>query len=243
MTYLEFHLYFLLPPLFVLAYTLRRPLQPAVGPRAGMAVSAICLVALVYTTPWDNYLVREGIWGYGAERVIGTIGYVPIEEYLFFILQPVIVSLLLLRLLGPAAASSSRLWGFLILLFYLAITVLGFACLAATDPHFRYLGLILAWAGPVLFLLWAYAGMHLLTHRRALLLTLLPASVYLWVADLIAIRLGIWTISPTYATGLHLLGLPIEEAVFFFVTNLLVVQGTLVFLHGDQIRPFALFRG
>ena len=85
--------------------------------------------------------------------------------------------------------------------------------------------------------LWLYAGPHLWRHRRALALTVAVSSVYLWIADLIALRLNIWSISTTYSTGLHLAGLPLEEAVFFLVTNLLVAQGSLVFLHGDRIRP------
>jgi hypothetical protein len=39
----------------------------------------LCALAIVYTTPWDNYLVYHGAWGYtGVEetipRVIAVIG-------------------------------------------------------------------------------------------------------------------------------------------------------------------------
>ncbi|WP_375335542.1 lycopene cyclase domain-containing protein [Halorussus sp. MSC15.2] len=40
---------------------------------------------------------------------------------------------------------------------------------------------------------------------------------------------GLWTISPDYSTGIHVAGLPVEEAIFFVLTNLLVVQGLLLF--------------
>jgi len=36
-------------------------------------VAADCLLALVYTTPWDNYLIWRDVWHYGTDRVVGTI--------------------------------------------------------------------------------------------------------------------------------------------------------------------------
>ena len=97
MTYLQFHLYFIVPPLVLLAVGSRRPLTSA-HPRAGLFLVVIAAIALVYTTPWDNYLVWREVWEYGPDRVIGVIGYVPVEEYLFFILQPLLTGLWLLRL-------------------------------------------------------------------------------------------------------------------------------------------------
>jgi lycopene cyclase domain-containing protein len=38
------------------------------------------LLALVYTMPWDNYLVASGVWWYGETLVTGlSIGYIPID--------------------------------------------------------------------------------------------------------------------------------------------------------------------
>ena len=60
---------------------------------------------------------------------------------------------------------------------------------------------------------------------RTFLAGLIPSTLYLWFADRTAIKLGIWTIAPETSFGLSFFGLPIEEAVFFLMTNLLVVQG------------------
>ena len=44
------------------------------------------IIAVVYTTPWDNYLVATRVWWYDVNLVTGyVIGWVPIEEYTFFI--------------------------------------------------------------------------------------------------------------------------------------------------------------
>jgi lycopene cyclase domain-containing protein len=102
--------------------------------------------------------------------------------------------------------------------------------LARREPRGTYLGLILVWAAPVLAALWAWAGAEVWMRRRAYLLGIAAPTVYLWIADAVAIRLGIWSIDPRLSTGILILGLPVEEAIFFLVTNLLVVVGLIAIL-------------
>ena len=52
----------------------------------------LSFIALIYTTPWDNYLVYKKVWDYGKDRILFTIFYVPFEEYCFFILQPLLIT-------------------------------------------------------------------------------------------------------------------------------------------------------
>jgi lycopene cyclase domain-containing protein len=230
-SYLAFHAVFILPPLVLLAWTQRRRLQ-RIHPRAVLFLLAMAAIALVYTTPWDNYLVWRGVWSYGADRVVGTLGYVPVEEYLFFLLQPLLTGLWLYRLLPfpPAPAGRhARRGGALV---YAAAALVGVVLLQR--PEATYLGLILAWAAPVLALQWAYAGGEIWARRRAWALGVAAPTLYLWVADAIAIRSGIWRISEVHTLGPSLGPLPLEEAVFFLVTNLLVVQGLLLFLRAPR---------
>jgi lycopene beta-cyclase len=246
MTYLTFHAVFIVPPLLLLALLNRGAVQ-RLGRRALWTVPAVALIAVIYTTPWDNYLVYRGVWWYGADRVIGTIGYVPVEEYLFFILQPLLTgawTYLVLRrphVLGALCASEplrsgapsdavssvgdARALG-------MAVYVLCVAggALALTYERGLYLGLILVWAAPVLAAQWFFVGRALVRVPVAFVAAVMAPTVYLWIADRIAIGAGIWSIAPQYTTGLHLFGLPMEEALFFLVTNLLVVQGVLLFL-------------
>jgi lycopene cyclase domain-containing protein len=59
------------------------------------SVGGIAAVALIYTTPWDDLIIRQGVWSYPAERILGvTIGRVPLEECFFYVLQVVLVGLL-----------------------------------------------------------------------------------------------------------------------------------------------------
>ena len=101
MTYFGFLLWFLIIPIILLlAVTIfdhRRGLQLPPSMRAFPAAAAVllhALIALLYTTLWDNYLVASKVWWYDPALVTGiTIGWVPIEEYTFIALQPVLAIL------------------------------------------------------------------------------------------------------------------------------------------------------
>jgi hypothetical protein len=54
-----------------------------------------------------------------------------------------------------------------------------------------------------------------------------------WLAsmDAIAIHIGVWTIDPAQTIPLKIGGaLPFEEALFFLITNLLIVQGLILII-------------
>ena len=237
MTYMEFHFVFTLPAIAVLLFTLPRPLAGIGDIRARWAIPLLCVIAFTYTTPWDNYLVARSVWWYGPERVIGTIGYVPIEEYMFFILQPILTGLFLYHVLSRwprpdrPASTGAHVWGSL---FWAVVAGIGFGLLSMESESGVYMVLIISWAGPVLAGMWLYDGRTLWRQRQTLLVAVGLPTLYLWVADAIAIRSGIWTISERYTFGIEPFGLPVEEATFFLMTNLLVVKGILLLLCGDH---------
>ena len=90
MTYADFHLVFLAPAL-LLAGSAAIPALKGRGTPLLWYLLSMVAIAVVYTTPWDAYLIREGIWWYGGDRVIATWLGVPVEEYGFFILQTLIM--------------------------------------------------------------------------------------------------------------------------------------------------------
>ncbi len=237
MSYLTFHLVFLLPPIALMLFVHQRPQRLEADLRVDLAIPLICFVALTYTTPWDNYLVAREVWWYGAGRVVGTIGYVPIEEYLFFVLQPILTGLFLYQYMGRVAhapKSSSTVASWIGAGIFVGLTGLGTVFLVDGRPATLYLALILTWAPPILAGMWLYDGETLWALRSTLLATTALPTLYLWVADAIAIQSRIWTISPNHTIGVSPFGLPIEEASFFLFTNLLVVQGVLLLLYGSH---------
>lgn len=233
MSYLQFHAVFVIPP--ILALLLANRGFPAVPPGRRVALvglALMALVALLYTTPWDSYLIARGVWGYGEGRVVGTLWRVPVEEYLFFVLQTLLAGLWLYRLLlhdrAGLVAKGHRAARYIGAAVWIFAGIVG--VLLIRGEAGLYLGLVLVWASPVLALQWAYGGRLLWHARRVLLLGVAVPTAYLWIADRLAIGADIWSISERYTVGFAPLGLPVEEMVFFAITTLMVVQGLLLFL-------------
>lgn len=239
MSYALFLLLLVLPPI-ALAWGLRRsPLAGVGGERPRWAIALTALIAFVYTTPWDNYIVMRGVWSYGADRVVGVVGWVPVEEYLFFALLPVLAGQWLYRSLerrpfqGEIAPEATRWIGAAVL----AVVTAWGVTLLRSAPGF-YLGMILAGFGPVLTGLWLYGGPHFVALAGRWVPIVAIVGTYLSLIDLVAIADGVWHITERTSTGVFVGGLPVEEAVFFYVTTLLSAWSVLLFLHGDRIRPF-----
>ena len=91
MTYARFLGLFLLPPIVLLGMLTRRSLDG----KTLRALAALVGVSVVYTAPWDNLIVLNGVWTWDPRKVTGrTLGVVPLEEYAFFVLQTLATGLL-----------------------------------------------------------------------------------------------------------------------------------------------------
>lgn len=104
MTYLQFHLLFNVPILLALFFLARNRLTPTHWKWIGLLV--VLVTALV--TPWDNWAVYKGIWSFDWQRTTpvqiqlgGVLWKLPAEEYAFFVVETVMVSLLAVLFLRP----------------------------------------------------------------------------------------------------------------------------------------------
>ncbi|WP_420643870.1 lycopene cyclase domain-containing protein [Candidatus Leptofilum sp.] len=244
MTYFGFlGLFLVIPIIIMLGLTWRDARQGRQLPQRFASYSpwAILLLhllmALAYTTPWDNYLVATSVWWYDRAKVTGIVlGYVPIEEYTFFILQPILTGLWLLFWLRRQPNHVETGWEngrfrrtSLIILGILWLSMV-YILMAGWAPG-TYLALILAWALLPIMLQIGYGGDILWRHRRVVLLGLLPVTLFLAAVDALAIYDGIWTIDPAQTINWYLGGiLPFEEFLFFLITNVLIVFGMTLFL-------------
>ncbi|MBC8102037.1 MAG: lycopene cyclase domain-containing protein [Cytophagales bacterium] len=92
-----------------------------------------------------------------------------------------------------------------------------------------YLLILTLWAAPVILLQWIVAGRALWRARRLLLASITLCTVYLSVADAIAIARGIWQIHAEGVTGIRFGShLPLEEALFYFLTVIMSAQGFIM---------------
>jgi len=235
MTYLDFHAVFIVgPAILFTAWALR--CRERLGSRTVPALFAVAPLAMIYTARWDQYLIANRVWWYGEDRVIGTWLGVPYEEYLFMVLQPVLTGALLLTLLSrrerlevPELTSKTLKTGVLAGGALIAVGLVGGVTALRGGSELTYLGLILVWALPALGALVAASWRGLRVFGRESLLAWGCSTLYLAIADRVAIGAGVWTISPEQSTGLLIAGLPVEEGLFFAVTNALVVAGAMLF--------------
>jgi lycopene cyclase domain-containing protein len=246
MTYFGFLIRFLVIPLIIfLAITgleIRQRLFFRTPRAVWLALGLHVLLAVVYTTPWDNYLVASKVWSYTPFLVSGLmIGWVPVEEYTFFILETLLTGLfwwfLARRIPQPAEFQPSRFIriGALVcagLLWLMAVLILILGWRPGT-----YLALILAWALPAIAPQLAFGADILWQNRKLVGLTIFPLFIYLSGTDTLAIASGTWKIDLAQSTGIFLWRLPIEEALFFGITVMLITFGlTLALSPASQTR-------
>lgn len=206
------------------------------------------IVAIVYTTPWDNYLVATGVWYYDPRLVTGiTLGWVPIEEYTFFVLQTLWVGLLLRWMAArfPYDAGLPRRDSLFRLIPTIGLGVIwlwAVILFASGWVPGTYLALILIWAIPPIMLQFIFGGDILWRNRRLVVSVLVIAISFLSASDSLAIHSGTWTIDPNQSLNFFLGGiLPVEEFLFFIVTNVLIVLGITLVLSKDSHARFARF--
>ena len=263
MTYFGFLLRFLLIPILIflaITYWDHKSNKQINGFQNGRAVwigiGIHVLLAVIYTTPWDNYLVATGVWYYNPKLVTGlVIGYVPIEEYTFFVLETILSGLWwwflvhrfsLIRSQSPSEKGKFTRSKLLVSLsscvlapLWLAFTYLFFF----GEPKWTYISIILFWALPPIFIQLLFGADILWHYRKLVFWGFAIPSTYLSLIDIAALKETTWSISSSQTTGILFFGiLPIEEVVFFFVTNVLITVGMTLLLASLSQERFAEIR-
>jgi len=221
-SYAVFHLIFTLPAM-VGATCLARFSAPsnAYFHLACRFAGALCIIATLWTSPWDNYMVFAGVWSYPASSVMGVIGFVPLEEYAFFSIQTFSVCMVwvwLGRVDEIPEVHTQRQWRILGLIALAAL--FGAGCWMLTMDLTFYLGLITVWSSPILAIEWAGGADALVVQTGAWLRPFLLSWVYLCFIDRCAIRNGCWSINHQFSLP-RFDWLPVEETYFFLVTTLM----------------------
>jgi lycopene cyclase domain-containing protein len=205
-------------------------------------------LALVYTTPWDNYLVATGVWSYHPQLVTGIVfGWVPIEEYTFFVVETILSGLWWLMVVRriPLSDDFRPNKQFTII----ATTVLVVVWLIFTGLFFaggkpaNYLSITLFWALPAILPQFLFGADILWHYRQLIFWAVFPPGLYLSLTDIVALRAGTWSISPAHTSGVLFFGiLPLEEVVFFFITNMLIAFGLTLMLSRFSQQRMAAWR-
>ncbi|GAA5864748.1 hypothetical protein JCM8547_008295 [Rhodosporidiobolus lusitaniae] len=194
----------------------------------------LIVIAVSATIPWDSYLIRNRIWSYPESSVVGpTLLAIPYEEVFFFFVQTYITSTLYAVLtrpvvhavLLPRTPEEGRTTRWVGTAGFLAILAVSLAKLGEGGEG-TYLALIVGWVSPFLALLWFISSTHITSMPRStILLSILVPTFYLWECDARALQRGTWVIEQGTKVGLSYRGLELEEAVFFLLTNVMIVFG------------------
>lgn len=253
MTYFGFLLRFLLIPIVIFLFVTvwdHKTNKQITGFRNGRAVwigiAIHVLLAVIYTTPWDNYLVATGVWYYNPELVTGfVIGYVPLEEYTFFVVETILAGLWWLFLARRVSIPQKEfkpnkllvyMSTCLTILLWVIFTYLFFF----SGIKWTYLSLIFFWALPAILPQLLFGADILWHYRKLVTLAILIPGTYLSLIDMIALKDTTWSISPAQTTGILFFGiLPLEEVVFFFTTNILITFGMTLLLANVSQERFA----
>jgi len=253
MTYFGFLIRFLFIPIIIflgITWWDHKNNKPTLGFANGRAVWIAILIhvilAVVYTTPWDNYLVATGVWYYNPNLVTGIIfGYVPIEEYTFFVVETILSGLwwwfLARRIPEPTQtfqpSKSMRIISAVVLFtVWVIFTILFFS----EYKSLTYLSITLFWALPAVFPQILYGADILWYYRKLVFWTIFVPGTYLSLMDIIALTDTTWSIAKDQTTGILFFGiLPLEEVVFFFITNVLIAFGITLLLANIGKQRFA----
>ncbi|MFN0156713.1 MAG: lycopene cyclase domain-containing protein [Bacteroidota bacterium] len=71
----------------------------------------------------------------------------------------------------------------------------------------------------------------LYSHKRAFLFTILAVCIPYWIWDIVATKRGHWNFHPDFNVGIILLGMPLEEWLFFVVITFVSIFTWEVSLH------------
>lgn len=233
LTYVDIHLIYTLPVIGALALVM----WPFVSRQELFKMAFVSAMAFVYTTPWDNYIIFHGAWTYKPEKIVAVVGYVPVEEYAFFIVQTLMTSLWSLACTrwSPACFNfnygkkSYRLIRWMPITALALVTVLGYR-LTVPGRHTFYLGCILWWSCPVIMFLWYGVGNYFVKKSASAIIAVFVPTLYLCWVDRIALRDDVWHINEkTSLNWFPVENLPFEEALFFLITNVIVVLGGMAF--------------
>ena len=93
--------------------------------------------------------------------------------------------------------------------------------------HWLYLALLLLWV-PVLGLQWLIGWKKLWPQRHTWPWIVLAASLYLSLADAVALSQQIWFFRPAFLIGWSVGNVPVEEMLFFVLMTAMVVQGFVI---------------
>lgn len=219
MSYVDFFLAFICPWILMGFFLISKRDEPMKAIITGIAI--VSFIVTLLTLPFIKILSDNGILILGVGEG---------EKLYFGLFFQGILSGLILYFLRPknekenSQPKSIKMWGVVSLSI---ITLVG--VIMIRNEVTRHLGMLIVWAGPLLFLEWLGGSSFVWRTRRMFVLAVLISASYMWFVEGMAINSGLWSANQDSSLGITVFGLPLERAVFHFLFALVLCQGLEIF--------------
>lgn len=224
---LSVHLIYTLPVIGLLSIIAR----PLLSRGDIFKLSFISFIAFVYTILWRNYIISNGLLTYRPEKVLASVGSVPIEEYMSLLIQTILTllwSYFCFRFSTPCLnfntnkASYQKIRWLPILLLSI-ITAIGYEMSTPGKSTF-YLGSILYWTCPAIIFLWYGAGNFFVKRILLSIVAIAVPTIYqCWIDQITKNNNGLHINEKIHLNIFVVKELPFEEVFTYFITNTLIV--------------------
>ena len=96
--------------------------------------------------------------------------------------------------------------------------------------NFNYIFHLFSWGGFFILVQIIAGRKKILGNLSLILIPSLIMTLYFSFADSVSIGQGIWDFDPSQTTGIRVFNIPLEEILFFLVTNILITEAMILFL-------------
>jgi len=95
--------------------------------------------------------------------------------------------------------------------------------------HFDYIKWFFYFCWIPIGIVWCFYWRQLWPYKKVFLYCILASTIFGWAWDYWATHSWLWHFSPDHTLGINLLGLPVEEYIFFASETILYTSLALVF--------------
>lgn len=195
----------------------------------------ITITHFAYLKLWDAFIITDDTWTFLPERVHSIIGQSTTEKYMFLLIQIVLTSLwalICVRWTIPCLCfnynkKSYQLIQWIPILLLSIVMAVGFTMVDPGQDTF-YLGCLLCWASPAVMYLWYGSGNYFVNKIiSSSIATVIPTLYLCWVNQKVSVVNDLHTSAPTSLNVFVAEDLTLEEALYFFITNVIIVLAVL----------------
>lgn len=227
-TYLELQIIFLILPLLFLTALLLRSIIKHVNISIIKQGLLFLFFAIIHSAIWKNYGANLGAWIYDENSIIGKIGWIPVEVYIFllcgFLLTAIFTILIRTFKSRPGLLKEIKLpvvvgltIMYIIFTTYIILSILGWELLNKKEDQYFLLGIVLGFFAPIYALEWLIGYKSYIKQPFIWLLSWLLPGVLIYLFDSLVVNQGIMVYDYKYTTNLWIFNVVNLEILLIYL--------------------------